>query len=225
MSAAASPAEGALDAPPVAVVLDDLASGAAPLAWGSALARGLRRELHAVYVEDTSALAAAALPITQTLAHGTAVWTPYGVADMLRAQRAQLARLADTLQRAAAQHHIRSSLQVVRDTLHHAALAIDDRSDLVLVSGTTLSLQGERTLACRTVLVWAEDGERGLRMNALAARCAESLGAARYTLHGATDLTAALRTIGDLLVMPRWRASPALLAQARGPVLLVGSKD
>jgi len=225
VTTAREPAGEVAEAPPIALVLDDLVGAAAPLAWGSALARELHRELHAVYVENTSALAAAALPITQVLAHAAAVWTPYGIADVLRAHRTQLARLAERLQRASEQHHIRSSLQVVRDTLHHAALALDDHSDLVLVSRGTLSPASERSLACHTVLVWAEDGERGSRVQALAARCAASLGAARCTLRSEADVTAAVQAIGDLLIVPRWRASATLLARARGPVLLVGRQE
>lgn len=224
MSLALAEAGAGVGAHRLAVVLDNLTGAGASLAWGSVLARELGRELLAVYVESTSALAAAALPVTQALAHGAAAWVRYDTADMARAHRAQAARLSEQLRRASAQHHICSSLQVVRGTLAHAAIEVDERADLVLLGAQALSSNGKRPLPCRTVLVWVDGGERALPVRGIAQVCAQSLGAVIRTLRSEADVAAAMQAVSGLVVMPRALASPVLLGRARSAVLLVGSK-
>lgn len=212
----------------IAVVLDDVAAAAAPLAWSQSLARTLRRELRVVYVERTSVLEAAALPITQTLAHAGAQWARFEPADIERAYRLQLARLQELMQRLGLQQALRS-LQVVRGALQHAALDVDGESDLVLVSAAAL-LPGTPPLGrlrCHSLMVWSDDSEQGLRLVEFATRCAQSLGATQRIVHttGPLDPGEIERARADLLMLPRERASARVLAAARRPLLLVGRKD
>jgi hypothetical protein len=211
----------------IAVVLDDVAAAAAPLAWSSALARSLQRDLQVVYVERTSVLAAAALPITQALAHPGAAWAPYGPADVERAYRQQVVRLQELMQRLGLQRALRP-LQIVRGALHHAALDVDGESDLVLVGAAAL-LSGAPAVEthCRSLQVWADDSEQGLRLVEFATRCARSLGAAPRVVHAATRVEPGEveRARADLLVLSRAAVSARVLAVARRPLLLVGRKD
>ena len=208
----------------IAVVLDDVAAAATPLAWSSALARALQRELQVVYVERTSVLAAAALPMTQALAHPGAAWAPYGPADVERAYRQQVVRLQALMQRLGLQR----SLQIVRGALQHAALDIDGESDLVLV-GAAAPLSGAPAAEtpCHSMQVWADDSEQGLRLVEFATRCARSLGAAPRVVHAAAQVEPGEveRARADLLVMARTAVSARVLAVARRPLLLVGLRD
>jgi hypothetical protein len=211
----------------IAVVLDDVIGAAAPLQWSSALARALHRDLLVVYVESASVLSAAAIPITQALAHAGARWAPYGPADIERGYRIQQGRLRELMRQAGLQHAVRSSLEVVRGALHDAAMAVDGESDLVLMSGAALVPDALRSLGrCRSLLVWSDDSEQGLRLVEFATLCAQSLGATHRVMHAKQQLDPAEieRAQADLLVLPRAGVSAQLLASARRPLLLVGRK-
>lgn len=211
----------------IAVVLDDVAAAAAPLQWSSALAYALQRELLVVYVESTSMLTAAELPITQALAHAAAAWAPYGPADVERGFRLQVTRLTELLRRATSQHAVRSSLQIVRGALAPAAMEIDGESDLVLMSAAALLPDTTASvLHCHSVLVWSDDSEQGLQLVDFATRCAQSLGATPRVVHSKAQLDAGeiQRARADLLVLPRAGVSARLLAKVRRPLLLVGRK-
>ncbi|HEX6018046.1 MAG TPA: hypothetical protein VFZ28_08085 [Burkholderiaceae bacterium] len=214
-------------APRLAVVLDDVAAAAAPLVWSSALARALQRELQVVYVESTSVLDAAALPIARALAHLGTGWAPYGRADVERAYRQQVVRLQALMQRLGLEGSLRS-LQVVRGTLHGAALDVGSESDLVLVSTAArwpAAPAGEPR--CHSVQVWADDSEQGLLLLELATRCARSLGAMPRVVRARTQVEPGEveRARADLLVLSRAAVSARVLAAARRPLLLVGRKD
>ena len=211
----------------ITVVLDDVGAAAAPLQWSSALARALQRELLVVYVESASAMSAAALPITQALAHAGADWAPYSPADIERGYRIQLQRLREWMRQAAAQHAVRSSLEVVRGALHDAVMAVDGQSDLVLLSGVALAPGAARGMRrCHSVLVWSDDSEQGLQLVEMATRCAQSLGATRRVVHAKKQLDSGEieRAQADLLVLSRAGVSAQMLASARRPLLLVGRK-
>jgi len=214
-------------APRLAVVLDDVAAATAPLAWSSALARALQRELQVVYVESTSVLDAAALPIARALAHLGAGWAPYGPADVERAYRQQVVRLQALMQRLGLEGALRS-LQIVRGTLHGAALDVGSQSDLVLVSPfARWPAAPAGAPRCHSVQVWADDSEQGLLLLELATRCARSLGATPRVVRARTQVEPGEveRARADLLVLSRAAVSARVLAAARRPLLLVGRKD
>ncbi|HET7526537.1 MAG TPA: hypothetical protein VFK10_11400 [Burkholderiaceae bacterium] len=211
----------------ITVVLDDVVAAAAPLAWSSALARALQRELQVVYVERTAVLAAAALPITQALAHAAAVWMPYGPADIERGFRLQVARLRELMRQVGQQHALSPSLQIVRGALHHAAMDVDGQSDLVLMGAAALLSPSAAPLQrCRSVLVWSDDSEQGAQLVEFAMRCAQSLGATPHVVRakGQLDVGEVQTAQADLLVLPRAAVSARVLAGARRPLLLVGRK-
>jgi hypothetical protein len=211
----------------ITVVLDDVATAAALLAWSSALARSLQRELRVVYVERTAVLAAAALPLTQALAHAAAGWVPYGPADIERGYRLQVVRLQELIRQAGERHALQASLQIVRGALHHAAMDVDGQSDLVLVGGAALlPAPTPPVQRCRSVLVWSDDSEQGLRLVEFASRCARSLGATPRVVHAKAqiDVLELQRAQADLLVLPRTAVSARVLALVRRPLLLVGRK-
>jgi hypothetical protein len=211
----------------IAVVLDDVAAATTPLQWSSALAHALQLELLVVYVERTSVLAAAELPITQALAHAAAGWVPYGPADVERGFRLQVTRLTELLRQATSQHAVRSSLQIVRGALHRAVMDVDGESDLVLVSAASLLPHATGSVQhCHSVLVWSDDSEQGLQLVDFATRCAQSLGATRHVARSGAQLDAGEieRARADLLVLPRAGVSARLLASVRRPLLLVGRR-
>ena len=212
----------------ITVVLDDVAAASAPLAWSSALARTLERELQVVYVERTAVLAAAALPITQALAHAAAAWMPFSAADVERGYRLQAARLHELMLEVGQQHALQPSLRIVRGALHDVALDVDGRSDLVLVGAAALLPAAARQplQRCLSVLVWSDDTEQGMQLVKFAARCAQSLGAMAHVVHARAPVDAIdlRRAEADLLVLPRNAVSARVLASARRPLLLVGRK-
>jgi len=211
----------------ITVVLDDVAAAPAPLAWSSALARALQRELQVVYVERTAVLAAAALPITQALAHAAAAWMPFSEADIERGYRLQVARLQELMRQAGQQQALRPSLQIVRGALHRAAMDVDGQSDLVLVGASTLlPAAAAPQQRCRSVRVWCDDSEQGLQLAEFAARCAQWLGATPQVVHSEAPVDALelQRAQADLLVLPRAAVSARVLAAARRSMLLVGRR-
>jgi len=210
------------DRPRIAVVLDDAAGAALPLEWSSALAQSLQRDLQVIYVESTSVLNAAALPITQALAHAGARWQAFGPRDVERGYRLEAERLRALLQQSSAHHTVRGSLEVVRGDLHQAAWQVGAAVDLVLVGGASAAALTARAVQrCRSVLVWVDDGgEETEQLVSLARRCAESLGATARIVRA--ELSAVNQGPGDLLVLPRARVSALVLARLRRPALLVG---
>lgn len=77
------------------------------LELGAAIAKELRAELRALFVRDADALAAAALPVTQTISFHSGALRPFDVQMLEAAYRAQAARLrnrVDELCRAQALH-------------------------------------------------------------------------------------------------------------------------
>ena len=210
----------------ITVVLDDVVAAATPLAWSSALARALQRELRVLYVERTEVLTAAALPITQALAHAAAPWVPYDQADIERGFRLQVVRLQELMRRVGEQHALRPTLQIVRGALHHAVMDVDGESDLVLVSAAALLPTAAPLQRCRSVLVWSDDSESGLQLVEVATRCALSLGATPRVVHAKAQVEEGdmQRAQADLLVLPRAAVSARVLAGVRRPLLLVGRK-
>lgn len=78
------------------------------LELGAAIAKELQAELRALFMRDADALAAAALPVTQTISFHSGVLRPFDVQMLEAAYRAQAARLrnrVDELCRAQALHH------------------------------------------------------------------------------------------------------------------------
>jgi hypothetical protein len=63
------------------------------LELGAAIAKELRAELRALFLRDADALAAAALPMTQTISFHSGVLRPFDVQILEAAYRAQAARL------------------------------------------------------------------------------------------------------------------------------------
>lgn len=209
-------------------LLDDAAQAAPLIELSSALAQVLRRPLEVVYVESTAALLAAALPVTRVLAPGGAQWQPFDALDVERGYRSQATRLRALIERLARRQAIEGSLRVVRGALQQAALELQPRSDLMLLGSSA----GVPTLAAprrsgprpvRVVAVIGDESEAGRAARRVAEEVARALGGVLAEPSAGDEaalLAGSLRC--ELLVLPRTRVAPRLLAGLRQPTLLVG---
>lgn len=242
-TAAAAPATGAAArlTPPspsqVLAVLDDAAAGAALLEMSSTLARALQRELSVVYVESARSLVAAALPFTQVLAHAGRKWIPLQPQDVERGFRADEARLRELAARFALRDAVSWSLRVRRGSLLDTAFELVTESDLLLtLPSAPLAVPRDRTRqpARRRpiVTVLALGGDRpesDRRMREVAAQLTQALGGVvEIARLASADEFVRRVAVGDLvprpdvLVLPRDRLLPGVLAWLRCPVVLVG---
>lgn len=208
----------------VLAVLDDASAGQRVLEWSGLLAQAVRGDLAVVYVESTLALRAAALPITRVLSHLGGEWVAFDAGDVERGYRAQAERLRAQVERVAARHAVRCSLRTARGALVQQALAVADRSSLVLVAPAASWPSPARTPGPPRVLVLLQPGMQAERARRLALDLAQRLGG--HCSERAVDADALGTAIdearADLLVLPLALADPTAVARARQPVLLVG---
>lgn len=241
---------GAAPAPRLLALLDDDAPAAPLIELSSALARHLGRPLEVVYVESAAALLAAALPGTSVLAPGAAQWRPLAVDELEGAFRARAARLQALLDRVAGQSALEvCALRVVRGALQRAAFELQPRSDLMLVRGIEgveglggiggsgsarpAAAPGRRpagggrsALASRrgrVVAVVADQSPAGLQARQVAGLVARALEMRLIEPSAGDPGAPGFDTLHcEVLVLPRSRAGPALIARLRQPTLLVG---
>jgi hypothetical protein len=209
-------------APRILAVLDDAAVAAALLDICSALAQLEQRELQVVFVERAAALLAAALPVTQVLAHAAARWAPFGPSDIERGWRAQAARLRELTDAASLPREVRWSMQVIRGAVDDVARSLLGESDLVLVapSGMPLAAPMPRATARRRTIAAVDDRSADAALAlALARKLAGVLPAVLEVRAPQPEWSAA-----DLVVLPRSLALPPSVATRRVPVLLVGAR-
>lgn len=204
----------------VLAVFDDPTASALVLEWSGALAHATRRDLAVVYIESTIALRAAALPITQVLAHAGAAWVSFGPDDLERAYRVQAERLRGQAEQVARRHAVRCVVRTARGARVQAALTLAGNAALVLV-GTAGPWRPEPTTP-RVVLLF--DAEAAGPLRALGRELATGIGGSLAEQRVEADRLAAVLGVvkADLVVLPRHLADPAALAAARQPVLIVG---
>lgn len=204
-------------APRLLAVLDD-ARGAWPaLELCVALARSERRELQVVFVENATALAAAAWPAARVLAEAALQWTAFAPGDVERGWRVQVARLRRLLDR----QPVSSVLEVTRGRLRETALALMGASDLLLVR----PLQAGHPLPARRRLIVAiDDGSAaGRQAREVAGRLAEVVPSlVRVQAIGPADVAL---PAADLLVLPRALLTLERFEALRSPTLLVGTDE
>jgi hypothetical protein len=211
-------------------LLDDAAQATPLIELSSALAQSLHRPLEVVYVESTAALLAAALPFTRVLAPGGAQWQSWQPHDVERGYRAEAARLRALVEQLARRQAIEGTLRVVRGALLQAALELQPQSDLMLLAaraGTATlappTRRSHRRAARRVVVVLGDETEAGRTARRVAEAAARALGG---VLSEAADGDEAALAAGalhcELLVLPRSRLAPRLLARLAQPTLLVG---
>lgn len=210
----------------VLVVFDDQAASTLVLEWSSMLARVTRRDLAVVYVESTIALRAAALPMTQVLAHAGASWAPFDPGDLERAYRVQAERLRARAEQVARRHAVRCSLRTARGAPAQAALMLAGETALVLL-GVAGPRRSEAGPASPRVLLLLDEKTPSVPLRALAQDVARSIGGTCTERRvDAKQMGAALADVqADLVVLPRHLAEPSTLAVARQPLLIVGAAD
>ncbi|MFO1220873.1 MAG: hypothetical protein U1E89_21110 [Burkholderiaceae bacterium] len=208
----------------VLAVIDDAAACASLLEWSGALAQAVHCDLTVVYVEDTLALRAAALPITQVLAHVGTGWTSFDIPDVERGYRVQAARLRQQTERMAARLELRCSMRTARGALAQAALAVADEAALVVVAPAALrSVPAQASRMPKVLALWADRSQLGA-VRRIATQLARGAGGswAERQVDEAALPAAVGEAQADLIVLPRALAQPGVLARARQPVLLVG---
>lgn len=229
----ASPATAAASGRQVLALLDDAAAAGTLLELSSALARLLRRELSLVYVESSRSLVAAALPLTQVLTPSSQQWRPLSPQDVEQGFRVQAQRLQTMLAQVGSRDDLRCSLQVVRGSLHEAALGFSAEADLVLLAPPpTPGMAGAAPVARRRRRITALGSGAGPapRVLQVARQLAQALAGTVEVAPWAADdaLSAApggppnLLAHAEVLVLPRAPLDPALLARLRCPLVLVG---
>jgi K+-sensing histidine kinase KdpD len=223
----------AAPARPILALLDDTAEGAALIEWSARLARVLQRELELVYVENTQALAAAALPDTRVLAHAGGPWQAFAPQDIERGFRMQAERLRTLAGAIGSRHAVDWSLRTLRGTLAQAALGLFGDEDLLFV-GSPMPLRalaqrgmpGRRTRPAVVLLATDERGA-GARDRAAATQLAREWSALLQVLTVAPGADLAELLLrgsplqADLLVLPRALATQRGLARVPCPALLV----
>jgi hypothetical protein len=206
--------------PALHAVLDDTSGGAALIECGAALAHRLHRALTLVYVENTMALHAAALPQVQALAHTGATWQPFAAEDVERGWRAQTARLRVLASDIAQRHAVAWSLRTVRGAWPGAAIALFEETDLLLVGP-------QRTLPpspARTVILIDDRSPAAARGRQLAADLAQALRATLQPWSWSEAIDAALvqrSRVAAACVMPRDMGTRGRLRLLSCPLLLV----
>ena len=201
--------------------------------WSTALAHALQRELAVVYVESTSAMAAATLPFTQVLAHAGADWASFDPQDIERGYRAHTERLRTLAQRVTLGRAVRWSLRTVRGEIPEAAFAILGDGELLFVAAPARAALRAPAGAQRKdprppiVAVLCDDSEAGARGMAVGDQLARALHGSLQVVHlpqGNASVDEA-RLFGtqaaDVLVLPRSLATASKLVHVSRPVLLV----
>lgn len=224
----------------VLAVLDDAAAGEVLLELSCTLARTLQRELTLVYVESAQSLVAAALPITQVLAHAGLAWQPLRPQDVEQGFRAHATRLRELATRIALPDAVRWSLRVMRGELPSAARDLSAESDLLFLAAVPSftppgPARGRHTRPRRVVAVAADTrdtGEASGRALAVARQLAQALSAELETMPPDATMRLADRAGApdaparpDVLVLPRTPLTPGALGallRLRCPVLIVG---
>ena len=207
----------------VLVVFDDQAASASVLEWSSTLASVTRRDLAVVYVENTIALRAAALPITRVLAHAGASWTPFGPEDLERAYRVQAERLRVRAEQVARRHAVRVRLRMARGAPAQAAFALAGETALVLLGVAQARRPGASPGSPHVLLF--DEATPSAWLRTVAQDVARSIGGTftERRVDAAQLCTALADVQADLVVLPRHLAQPAALAAARQPLLIVGA--
>jgi hypothetical protein len=205
--------------PALHAMLDDMAAGGALIDCAAGLAHLLQRPLALVYVENTLALHAAALPQTQALAHAGAAWAPFAPEDVERGWRAQAARLRNLAGTITLRHAVPWSLRTVRGSWPGAALELVQQTDLLFV-GT----QRVAPRPARTVLLLDDGSAAAARGRQVATELARSLHARLEVLPWPDGDEAALSQqagTAATCVLPREHATAARLRQPPCTLLLV----
>jgi len=221
-------------------VLDDAAGGATLIECAAALAHALRRSLELVHVENLVALHAAALPRTRALAHAGANWEAFAPEDVERGWRAQAARLRALAGDIAPRHAVTWSLRSVRGRWPRTAMELTEDVDLLFVGalpgvmdsngapGLRMSAaSGSRrpsAVDLRSVVLLDDGSEAAERAQPFASELSRTLHAPLQVWRLDADSDAAIRQRlrnATVCVLPRMLATPARLAQATCPLLLV----
>lgn len=189
------------------------------LELSAALVRNRSVEVHAVFIESSAVLRAAALPFAQVLAAGA--WEPLDAGHVERLLRAHAERVRRQLGEFAARLDLVWSFDVVRGAMPSAALdAVGERSALTLL-GAGPPAPGLRTVGTRTVAVLDTHDEAGARAIEVARGLAEAIGARLLRLDAnawpRSPLAGGLRA----LVVPRAAYVRLEGVQPGCPVLLV----
>lgn len=222
---------------PVLAVLEDAAAGAWLIECSASLAQALGRELALVHVQNTLALAAAALPETRALAHAGAPWAPFAPQDLERAWRAEVARLQALAAPIALRHALPWSLRTVRGEPGAVARGLLDETDLLFLGAAghataRAAVPARVRAATPAALAVLDDGsDAAARAVQAASRLVAAMPAAwrlrRWPLTNEAAFTAWLQQPPpfDALVLPRHLATAArwpALVRLRRPVLLLG---